>query len=67
MEVVGDIERPLWDEAQWEQFERERVAQREAWERGWRQEDPSSDKGTTRPPSRRGVGRAGPGKARGRR
>ena len=35
-EIVGDIEKPLWTDEQWKQFERERVAQRKAWDREWR-------------------------------
>jgi len=27
MEIVGDLEQPLWTDEQWKQFERERVAQ----------------------------------------
>ena len=36
MEIVGDLERPLWTEEQWKQFERERTEQAKAWEREWR-------------------------------
>jgi prevent-host-death family protein len=35
-EIVGDIEKPLWTDEQWKQFERERAAQRKAWDREWR-------------------------------
>ena len=36
MDIVGDLEEPAWTEEQWKQFERERVAQRKAWDREWR-------------------------------
>ena len=36
MEIVGDIEKPLWTEEEWKQFERQRVEQAKAWEREWR-------------------------------
>ena len=35
-EIVGDIEKPLWTDAQWSQFERERAEQWRAAEREWR-------------------------------
>ncbi len=35
-EIVGDIEKPLWTDAQWRQFERERAEQWHAAEREWR-------------------------------
>jgi hypothetical protein len=36
MEIVGDIEKPLWTDDQWREFERQRRAQAQAWEREWR-------------------------------
>lgn len=33
---VGDIEKPLWTEDEWKEFERQRVEQAKAWEREWR-------------------------------
>jgi prevent-host-death family protein len=35
MEIVGDLEKPLWTEAEWRGFERARVAQEKAWDREW--------------------------------
>jgi prevent-host-death family protein len=34
-EIVGDLDKPAHSEEQWKQFERERAAQSEAWEREW--------------------------------
>jgi len=34
-EFVGDLEKPLWTEAEWKEFERQRVEQEKAWEREW--------------------------------
>jgi prevent-host-death family protein len=36
MEIVGDIEKPLWTEDEWREFERQRIDQAQAWEREWR-------------------------------
>jgi prevent-host-death family protein len=36
MEIVGDIEKPLWTEEQWKQFERDRIEQARAWDHEWR-------------------------------
>ena len=36
MEIVGDLEKPLWTDEQWKQFERERAEQWRAAEREWR-------------------------------
>ena len=35
-DLVGDLEKPLWTDEQWRQFERERVAQIRGWDREWR-------------------------------
>jgi prevent-host-death family protein len=35
MEIVGDLDKPLWTEEQWKQLEAERAAQRRAWDREW--------------------------------
>lgn len=35
-EIVGDIEKPLWTEEEWEEFERQRAEQWRAWDREWR-------------------------------
>lgn len=36
MEIVGDLERPIWTEEQWKEFARQRVEQEKAWDREWR-------------------------------
>lgn len=36
MEIVGDLDKPLWTDDQWKQLERERVEQAKAWDREWR-------------------------------
>lgn len=36
MEIVGDITEPLWSDQEWKEFERQQVAQAQAWEREWR-------------------------------
>jgi prevent-host-death family protein len=43
-EIVGDIEKPLWTDAQWRQFERERAEQWRAAEREWRRYGTTSGK-----------------------
>jgi len=53
MEIVGDIDEPVWSEAQWEEFERERIAQRQAWEREWRKAGTISGKKTAGQPAPR--------------
>lgn len=35
-EIVGDIEKPLWTEEQWKEFERQRQEQSKDWDREWR-------------------------------
>jgi prevent-host-death family protein len=49
-EFIGDIEKPLWTDAQWKQFERDRTAQREAWEREWQTHGTISGKKTVGQP-----------------
>lgn len=36
MELVGDLDKPLWTEEQWKELERERAEQWKAWDREWR-------------------------------
>ena len=36
MEILGDIERPLWTDEEWREFERQRAQQAIAWEKEWR-------------------------------
>ena len=49
-EFIGDIEKPLWTDAQWKQFARDRSAQREAWEREWQTHGTISGKKTVGQP-----------------
>jgi prevent-host-death family protein len=35
MEIVGDIEKPLYTEEEWKEFERQRREQSRAWELEW--------------------------------
>ena len=69
MEIVGDLDRPAWSEEEWKEFERQRKAQRRAWEREWRTHGTISGKKTVgQPPhlERRAAPRARPA-GRGRR
>jgi antitoxin (DNA-binding transcriptional repressor) of toxin-antitoxin stability system len=50
MEIVGDLDKPLWTAEQWKQFEAERVAQRRAWDREWRRYGTISGKRTVGQP-----------------
>jgi len=50
MEIVGDLEKPLWTDEQWKQFEAERAAQRRAWDREWRRYGTISGKRTVGQP-----------------
>jgi len=36
MEIVGDLQPPLWTEEQWKAFEHVRTEQGKAWDREWR-------------------------------
>ena len=36
MEIVGDLDQPLWTEEEWKTFERQRAEQARAWEQEWR-------------------------------
>jgi prevent-host-death family protein len=49
-EIVGDIEKPLWTDAEWKQFERERAEQWRAAEREWRKYGTISGKKTVGQP-----------------
>lgn len=60
-EIVGDIEKPLYTDEEWKEFERQRVEQAKAWEREWRTYGTISGKKTVgRPPhpARRRAGRS---------
>jgi prevent-host-death family protein len=50
-ELVGDLDRPAWSEEEWKEFERQRKAQRRAWEREWRTHGTISGKRTVGQPS----------------
>ncbi len=50
-EIVGDLEKPLWTDAEWKRFERERAAQRKAWDLEWRTYGTISGKKTVGQPS----------------
>jgi prevent-host-death family protein len=51
MEIVGDLEKPLWTDEQWKQFAEERAAQWRAAELEWtRQGAISGKKGVGQPP-----------------
>jgi prevent-host-death family protein len=53
MEIVGDLEKPLWTDEQWKQLERERAAQGKAWDREWNARGTISGKKTVGPPPHR--------------
>ena len=58
MEIVGDLDKPLWTEEQWKEFERARTAQSRAWDREWRTYGTISGKKTVGQPAqlaKRGV------------
>jgi prevent-host-death family protein len=66
MEIVGDLDQPLWTEEQWKALERERAQQATAWEAEWRRYGTISGKkssGSTPPPPS-AKRRAGARKAR---
>lgn len=52
MELVGDIEKPLWTDDEWKELERQRVEQARAWEREWRSYGTISGKRTVGQPPR---------------
>ena len=69
MEIVGDLQPPLWTEEQWKAFARARAEQEEAWDREWRSHGAVSGKRSEgQPPqaAKRPGGRTG-GHARGSR
>jgi prevent-host-death family protein len=51
-EIVGDPREPLWTEAQWKTFERERSDQARAWEREWTRRETGAGNKTVRQPAR---------------
>jgi antitoxin (DNA-binding transcriptional repressor) of toxin-antitoxin stability system len=68
MEIVSDLEKPVWTDEQWRQFESERVAQGKAWDLEWRTYGTISGKKTVGQPKhlvkagkarRQGARRAG--------
>lgn len=59
MEIVGDLDKPLWTEEQWKGFERERAKQAKAWEEEWRSHGTIAGKrssGSPPTPARRRAG-----------
>ena len=60
MEIVGDLDEPLWTEEQWKGFERERALQAEAWEQEWRTYGTISGKKTSGQPPHLARRKAGP-------
>lgn len=50
-ELVGDLDKPLWTEQQWKQFEAERAAQRRAWDLEWQTYGTISGKKTVGQPA----------------
>ncbi len=63
MEIVGDLEKPALSEEEWKALERQRAAQRRAWEREWRTHGTISGKRTLgQPPAlkKRAAPRARP-------
>jgi prevent-host-death family protein len=59
MEIVGDLEKPLWTDEQWRQFEADRAAQRRAWDREWRMYGTISGKRTVGQPPHLSRGKRG--------
>lgn len=66
-EITGDLDKALWTEDEWKEFERQRVEQARAWEEEWRRYGTISGKKTVGQPVRRARGRARPRRARPRR
>jgi prevent-host-death family protein len=50
MEIVADLDKPLWTEEQWKEWERQRHEQWEAWEREWQRYGTISGKKTVGQP-----------------
>ena len=67
-EIVGDIEKPLWTEEQWQEVERQRHEQWKAWDREWRTYGTISGKRTVGLPTgyvrRRGQAKLGRARTR---
>src|SRR5437867_5381655 len=64
MEIIGDLDKPLWTESEWKEFERQRAEQARAWEKEWRRYGTISGKKTVGQPGRRARprrARRGPG------
>ena len=64
MEIVGDLDQPLWTEEQWKGFERERAEQARAWEREWRRYGTISGKKASGQPPHLAKSKAGPKRPR---
>jgi len=58
-EIVGALDEPLWTDEQWREFERERAAQRKAWEHEWRTYGTISGKKSVGQPAHLAKTRAG--------
>jgi prevent-host-death family protein len=54
MEIVGAVDEPAWSDQQWQEFEREREAQRRAWDRDWRSREPASRRRSAGPTRKSG-------------
>lgn len=64
MEIVGDLDQPLWTDEQWKGFERERAEQAKAWEREWRRYGTISGKKSSGQPPHLAKSKAGPKRPR---
>ncbi len=53
MEIIGDLDKPLWTESEWKEFERQRAEQARAWEEEWRRYGTISGKKAVGQPGRR--------------
>jgi len=61
---IGDLDKPLWTEAHWRDFERQRKEQWRAWEREWRASGTIAGKRTVGLPPGLGRNRASRSRAR---
>lgn len=59
MEIVGDLDKPLWTEEEWKGFEHERALQAKAWEQEWRKYGTISGKKTSGQPPHLAKSKAG--------
>jgi prevent-host-death family protein len=58
MEIVGDLDQPLWTDEEWKRFESERAEQARAWEQEWRRYGRISGETTVGQPPHLARGRA---------